>query len=241
MNVKNMLVSGPAQQKIDSEMAVVQRMLSLEKAQVLELGCGAAQVTRQIAERTGVSAVIAAEVDVIQHNKNLSVSDLPKVTFKTYGAEQIQEEDDSFDIVMMFKSLHHVRGEQMDTALREIHRVLKPRGHAYISEPVYAGSFNDIMRLFHDEEVVRRAAFDGLARAVENGLFEIEDEYFFKNVITMQSWQQYENGILNVSHTNHQLSAEILAEVKARFLDCGSPEGFVFEIPNRVDLLRKSA
>jgi|TARA_Y100000310_G_scaffold238285_1_gene241658 ubiquinone/menaquinone biosynthesis C-methylase UbiE len=241
MTEMNMSLCGPAQQEIHSELTVMQRMLQLDNARVLELGCGAAEKTRQIAERTGVSAVVAAEVDAIQHEKNLSLSDLPKVTFKTYGAEQIREDDGSFDIVMMFKSLHHVSGEQMDTALQEMHRVLQEGGCAYISEPVYAGTFNEIMRLFHDEEAVRREAFDALARAVDSGLFEIEDEYFFKNVITLQSWEQYEHGILNVSHTDHQLSAEILAEVKARFLACRSHEGFVFEIPNRVDLLRKSS
>lgn len=240
MTTRNMTISGPLQQEIHEEMAVIERMLQLENAHILELGCGAAEKTRQIAERTKVAEVIAAEVDAIQHQKNLSVHDLPKVTFKTYGAEQIQEEDSSFDTVMMFKSLHHVSCGQLDKALQEIHRVLKPGGCAYISEPVFAGRFNEIMRLFHDEERVRRQAFDALCRAVKDGLFALEEEFFFSNVINMQSWQQYEDGMLNVSHTNHQLSAQILAEVKSRFLACRSKQGFVFEIPNRVDLLRRT-
>lgn len=237
---QNMTISGPAQQDTHSELAVIQRMLPLAHGQVLELGCGAAEKTRQIAERTKVAHIIAAEVDAIQHNKNLSISDLANVTFKSYAAENIEEEDDGFDVVMMFKSLHHVPGNQLDTALQEIHRVLKPGGRAYISEPVFAGTFNEIMRLFHDEEAVRRQAFDALCRAVESGLFAIEEEFFFTNVIEMQSWQQYEDGLLNVSHSDHQLSAELRAEVENRFLACRSDEGFVFDIPNRVDLLRKA-
>ena len=37
-------------------------------------------------------------------------------------------------------------------------RVLRPCGLVYISEPIYAGNFNDILRLFHDEQAVRLAA-----------------------------------------------------------------------------------
>jgi SAM-dependent methyltransferase len=46
-----------------------------------------------------------------------------------------------------------------DQALAEVHRVLKPGGRLYCSEPVYWGSFNEIMRLIDDERIVREAAF----------------------------------------------------------------------------------
>jgi SAM-dependent methyltransferase len=226
-------------QDISSELAVINRLLHLERARVLELGCGAAEKTRQIAEQTAVAEIVAVEIDPRQHEKNLTIDDLPNVDFKSYGAEEIPEADNHFDVVLMFKSLHHVPVDSLDEAMREIHRVLKPGGRAYFSEPVFDGAFNEIMRLFHDEEVVRRLAFDALKRAGESSLFNLETEYFFKNVIRLKSWEQYQNGILNVTHTDHQLSDEILAEVKKRFLAHEGKDGFVFEIPNRVDVLKK--
>lgn len=60
MTTRNMTISGPLQQEIHEEMAVIERMLQLENAHILELGCGAAEKTRQIAERTKVAEVIAA-------------------------------------------------------------------------------------------------------------------------------------------------------------------------------------
>ena len=57
--------------------------------------------------------------------------------------------------------------------MAEIHRVLKPDGLAYISEPVFAGEFNEIIRLFHDELAVREAAFAAVGRAVATGRFEL--------------------------------------------------------------------
>jgi len=234
-----MSLTGPATQDLTDEITVLQQMLQFDASKVLELGCGAAEKTRMIVNKTNVESVVAAEVDEIQHEKNLAVTDLGKVTFKAYGAEAIDEPDQTFDIVLMFKSLHHVPLDQLDKALSEIHRVLKPGGIAYISEPVFAGRFNEIMRVYHDEQTVRQAAFDAVSRSVASGLFELESEYFFENRIKLESWEQYEHGILNVTHTDHSLSSEQYDEVKQRFLASKTDEGFVYHIPNRVDLLRK--
>ncbi len=240
-NNGRMNLTGPADQLIEKELDVIERMLPLDAARVLELGCGAADKTRAIAERTAVANITAVEIDAIQHEKNLRITDLPKVEFQSYGAEDIQANDSSFDVVMMFKSLHHVPGDCLDQALREICRVLKPGGFAYISEPVFAGAFNEIMRLFHDEEVVRREAFNAVERAIDNHVFDLKEEYFFKNRMRLESFEQFEAGMLNATHTDHQLNDATLGEVKARFQKYESNEGFVFEVPNRIDLLLKPA
>ena len=234
-----MKLIGPADQPLTSETTIIGRMLKLPGANVLELGCGAAEKTRAIAERDQPAAITAVEIDPLQHHKNLTITDLPKVTFKSYGAQKIAEADNSFDIVIMFNSLHHVPQDSMDMALLEICRVLKPGGIAYISEPVFAGDFNEILRVFHDEELVRQQAFDALSRAVDNKVLYLEEEFFFKNVIRLPSFEIYLDNVLGVTHTNHELDAPTIAEVKRRFMQYESEEGFVFQVPNRVDLLRK--
>ncbi|MAV25684.1 MAG: SAM-dependent methyltransferase [Gammaproteobacteria bacterium] len=234
-----MQLKGPETQPVQNETEVITRMLPLAAATILELGCGGAEKTRWIAENTDVAQIVAAEVDEQQHAKNLKVIDLPKVRFCAYGAEGIDESDASFDAVLMFKSLHHVPVGLMEKAFSEIHRVLKPGGWLYVSEPVFAGAFNEIMRLFHDEEHVRQQAFNAIERAVGQGNFDLTEEYFFKNEIKMQSWEHYERNILGVTHTNHNLSDDLVETVKSRFLAARNDAGFVFEIPNRVDLLRR--
>jgi SAM-dependent methyltransferase len=74
------------------------------------------------------------------------------------GAQAIPFQDGSFDLALMLKSLHHVPLDLLDQALAEVHRVLRPQGLLYVSEPVFAGALNEVMRLFHDEELVRAAA-----------------------------------------------------------------------------------
>jgi ubiquinone/menaquinone biosynthesis C-methylase UbiE len=230
---------GPAQQPVTGEFQVLTDLLPFAGAQVLELGCGAAEKTRQIAERTDVARIVAAEVDRIQHGKNLEVTDLPKVEFRAFGAEAIDAPDSSFDIVLMFKSLHHVPHGLMDAAFAEIHRVLKPGGLAYISEPVFEGEFNEVIRIFNDEEEVRKYAFAAVGRAISSGLFALVEEKFFRNVVKFQSFAQMEHGLINVTHTERNVTPQMLDRIRERFESFKKPEGHVFEVSNRVDLLRR--
>jgi ubiquinone/menaquinone biosynthesis C-methylase UbiE len=234
-----MRIEGPAAQPLLNEFEVLRELLPFDGARVLELGCGAAEKTRLIAERTGVAEIVAAEVDSIQHARNLAITDLPKVSFRAFGAEAIDAPDASFDIVLLFKSLHHVPMPLLDQALAEIRRVLKPGGLAYVSEPVFAGEFNEVLRLFHDESVVRRAAFAAVERAVQSGALELVEERFFRNPLKLASFAQFEQGVLNVTHTEHRVTPELLERIRAKFESYRGPEGWRFEVPNRVDLLRR--
>ena len=222
-----------------AESAVYHELLPLRGARIVELGCGAAAHTRAIAE-TGLPAeILACEVDTIQHEKNLAIADLPNVTFVHAGAESIPADDASADIVMMFKSLHHVPQASMGQALREIARVLRPGGLAYISEPVYAGDFNEVLRLFHDERAVREAAFRAVCEAVDGGVLELVEQHFFNTRNDFVDFDEFSRRIIGVTHTDHRLSAEQTEHVRDKFNGYMGPDGARFVMPIRVDLLQR--
>ncbi|MCP4492679.1 MAG: class I SAM-dependent methyltransferase [Gammaproteobacteria bacterium] len=233
-----MKISNPGE-KTYTEHEFFEQLLSLDNKNILELGCGKADITRMIAT-TGINrSIIATEVDEVQHNSNLQINDLPNVSFMFAGSESIPLADSSIDVVFMFKSLHHVPLELMDKALMETRRVLKPGGLAYISEPVFEGKFNDILQLFHNEEVVREAAFAALKRAVSSEQFTLEDEIFFNTRAKFNSFDEFEQNVINVTHTDHSLSTELQQQVKSMFMLSMSDAGASFLNPVRVDLLRK--
>lgn len=140
----------------------------------------------------------------------------------------------------MFKSLHHVPLDMMDRALDEIRRVLKPGGLAWISEPVYAGAFNDILRLFHDEKLMREAAFAAVRRSVEDGRFALDRQLFFSTPGHFDDFAQFEERMIRVTHSNHQLAPEVMAEVQRQFAAHMTPQGANFSNPLRVDILRRN-
>ena len=236
-----MRLIGPSIQPLREELDVMREKIDFCGATVLEIGCGAATRTEQIALHTDVKAIVAAEIDAIAHNKNLG-KQVNKVRFESFGAQQIPYESESFDVVIMLKSLHHVPGTMMKQSLSEIHRVLKMGGLAYLSEPVFQGDLNEVIRMFHDEEAVREAAFESIGVAISSGLFSLQEEYFYLSPVRMESFKQFQQAIMNATYQEHQSDDRLVNRVRERFegfrsVDEKNP--FYFETPNRVDLLRK--
>ena len=236
-----MNLAGPADQQEQPESAVYEALLPLARARILELGCGRADATRAIAARHPEARITAMEVDEIQHQRNLANRDRPNVEYVEGGAQAIPVPDESFDVVLMFKSLHHVPTGELDDALAEIDRVLVPGGLAYLSEPVFAGAYNAIVRIFHDEERVRLAAFEAVRRAVASGRFELACERFFLAPVAFASFADFERRVIGVTHTQHRLTPQQLDATRTAFCKHLGPEGAAFRQPMRVDLLRKPA
>ena len=237
MNMTQMRISDPEANLVANEADILDEFLHLNGATVLELGCGRAEKTRIVAQKS--ASVLALEVDEAQLAKNLSITDLPNVRFAHGGAEKIPAADSSFDIVLMFKSLHHVPTDLMGSAFSEIRRVLKPGGVAYISEPVYSGDFNEILKLFHDEKAVREAAFAAEEHEVLSGRLALVSQKFFLQPMNFVNFAQFQEQVLNVTHTEHKLSDETFEKVRSKFDAHMTQEGATFHMPIRVDLLRK--
>lgn len=229
----------PAAYRTAEDLEVIAELLDLRGAEILELGCGAAGTTRLVMQRFGPRHIVATEVDRIQHEKNLQVTDLSGVSFRYGGAEAISDPDGSFDAVLMFKSLHHVPMPLMDQALREVHRVLKPGGHALFLEPVYAGPFNDLLRLINDEGEVRTAAVAALNRALDAGFFTLEAEVFYETPGSYPDWEDFEGRFLKVTHTELDIDPARYEQIRAAFLAHLTPNGAHFRKPHRVDLLQR--
>jgi len=235
-----MQIADPSQKSLVNEVKLMLDTLPFAGARVLELGCGRAEKTRLLAETGRAREIVALEVDDIQHAKNLLLADLPTVRFAHGGAEAIPAADASVDIVLMFKSLHHVPVSLMDQALAEIARVLRPGGLAWISEPVYAGDLNEVFCLFHDEKLVREAAFSAVCRAAEQGPLRLHKQLFFNTRSFFESFEQFDTRMIQVTHTDHCLAPELHAAVREKFDSFMTPEGATFHTPQRVDLLEKA-
>ena len=96
----------PSATDVVEEYEVYTDVLPLDGADVIELGCGAAAHTIAFAGPGRPASVLACEVDAIQHGKNLEATDIPDtVTVARAGAEAVPADDDSDDVVVMFKAL----------------------------------------------------------------------------------------------------------------------------------------
>lgn len=219
--------------------AVYDEFLDFKDARVLDLGCGNGAVSRAIAQAHKSASVLALEVDAIQHEANLAGPQLPNLEFGLGGAERIPAEDETFDIVLMMMSLHHVPLDSMAQALREVRRVLLPGGLLYVAEPVFAGAFNAIIRLFNDEREARAAAFAALEAVVASGGMALVAEKFFLRPQHVENFADFEARFINTTHTEHRLNPGQRAAVEKQLQQHMTPAGADFQQPMRVDVLRK--
>jgi SAM-dependent methyltransferase len=149
---------------VADELAFIARDVPLAGRRVLDIGCGAGATTRRLAGEMGAKAVAGLEVSPARVSANREAGTPPGVEFAAGRAEALPFADDAFDVVLMQKSFHHVPVDAMDEALREAARVLSASGVLVVSEPVAAGAFDEVMRIFHDESVVRAEAQAALDR-----------------------------------------------------------------------------
>jgi SAM-dependent methyltransferase len=225
---------------VDDEFELVARLVPLRDREVLDIGCGAAQLTRRMAIEGAARRVVGIEVDQVQIRKNLTRTWPDAVAFEQGGAEALPFEDQVFDGVALFKSLHHVPVAAMDGAFGEMHRVLRPEGWIVVSEPVYRGAFNDVMRLFHDEGAVRASAQQAVERALASGLFRLERRVDFLTPIGFSDFDDFRQRMMNPSHSRIAQDARLIEEVRAAYGAHQTPHGARFIRPMRIDLLRKA-
>ena len=221
------------------ELIVLNRLVPLAAQDIIELGCGAARLARELLARYPATRVTGLEVDAIQHARNLAAP-AERLRFIAAGAQAIPLPDAQFDLALMLKSLHHVPQSIMDQALAEVHRVLRPGGHLYVSEPVFAGALNEITRLFNDEQAVRAAAQAALDRALATGAWAQVAERRFDMPTHFADFAAFERRMLDVTFAERHLDGELRERVRARFEPHMGPGGAHFQRPMHVRLLRKS-
>jgi SAM-dependent methyltransferase len=97
---------------------------------VLELGCGTGSFTRALA----YSGADIVAIDVSPELLEIARADYsaPNVRYEIQNASALGYPDAVFDSVVGSSILHHL---EIEEALREIYRVLKPRGTIYFTEP----------------------------------------------------------------------------------------------------------
>ncbi|GAB3551387.1 class I SAM-dependent methyltransferase [Noviherbaspirillum agri] len=223
---------------VNDELAILAELVPLERLDIIELGCGNARMARTLLERHPGCRVTGLEVDERQHVKNLAAPQ-EGLRFVAAGAEAIPFPDAAFHLALMLKSLHHVPLPAMARALDEVARVLKPDGHLYVSEPIYDGALNEVIRLFNDEGIVRAAAQAAVDTALTGGKWEQVAERRFAMPVSYKDFPEFEARMMRPTFADHKLDDAMIAEVAKAFAPHCGPDGAHFTRPMHVRLLRR--
>ena len=228
---------------VTTEEDLMREHLPTEEGAVwVELGCGAAKCAQSLAKDLKNVRFRCYEVDEKQLQKNLALPSCPEnLSFGMAGMQNFPADNESVDAVVMLKSLHHVPKEFLKPGFERIRSALKVGGKLFICEPVFTGDFNEILRLFHDEEEVRSNAFDALKSQVEEESFELEKELHFQVLSKFpRGFADFEERVIGSTFNHFQLSDTVLEMVKERFQKHVKEDGSAqFYMPMRLDLLVK--
>lgn len=161
---------------------------------VLEIGCGlgtdGAQFAKAGADYTGVDLTNAA---IELARKRFELFGLTG-KFQVADAENLDFPDESFDVVYSHGVLHHT--PDIDAAVQEIHRVLKPGGRAIVML-YHRGSYNYRIGI----RVLRRAGA---------GLLKTDTGIKLINVLTGEPTEALQERAAMMRATNGETSADQL-------------------------------
>lgn len=109
--------------QVDNELDLLEALVPLKHARIIEAGCGAARLARDLVARHADAAVVGIDLDERQLAKNLQ-QPVERLQFERAGAQAIPFAAASFDGALMLKSLHHVPLPEMELALAALDRAI---------------------------------------------------------------------------------------------------------------------
>ena len=224
--------------EIRSNESVLSEVFDLKGLRVVDIGSGAGEMVRYMT-RQGAS-VTGLECGELQLEKARSYSpEGDEVYLEGVGQEQ-PFDDNAFDAVTFFNSLHHVPLEHMAAALAEAKRVVKPAGTVYVGEPIASGSGFELHAPVDDETSVRTAAYDAIRNAAAQGLTQVQ-EVFYDTVYHYENFAAFKDDMIRIDPTRRAPFEAVEDDLRGAFGRLGVPEaaGIRFDQPMRVNVLVK--
>jgi len=118
----------------------------LEGRDVLELGCGRGELAVFLARQSAhVSAVDVGE-DLVSAAAHLARVNGVHCDFQQASIVDLPLPAERFDLVVGLSVLHHLSPSDVERAVREVHRVLRPTGAAVFREPVENSRVFDLLQ-----------------------------------------------------------------------------------------------
>jgi ubiquinone/menaquinone biosynthesis C-methylase UbiE len=160
-----------------------------EKQNFLEVGCGSGAVSKHVAKKyllnvTGVD-IDPEQIKLAQE----SMGDIPNIHFLEVGATKLPFQDNDFDIVLSFGVMHHIPN-WLD-ALKEIRRVLKPKGYFIYADIMFTDLIANFGRSFnhrygittlHDlDSFIRENSFSTIHASMVNALIWHHCEFVYQS------------------------------------------------------------
>ncbi len=224
------MTTNPADEATDGN-EVLASYIPLDGSVVVDVGCGAGELVRFMRDR-GASP-IGIECGEVMRQRALDADPNHQDSYLEGVGQDLPVDDGVADAVVFSYSLHHVPAEEMTSALKEAHRVLKPGGILYVVEPIPGGPSFESNRLVDDETIVRGLAQQALAAAGDLG-FALQAHTNFDTEYSYATIDEWESLLVGIDPSRQARLDEVRDEAVQRFYDHATERAgrYVFRQPN---------
>ncbi len=180
----------PQHAEYTSNIAIAGRLLALDGATAVDIGCGEGRFTRFLAKAGASVTGIDINQTALDTAEARAREEGLAIAWKKASAVSLPFESASLDIVVFSNSLHHVAPENMAQALEDAARVLKPGGILYIMEPIAEGAYFEATRMVNDERAVRAKALEAIEALPGRG-FTLVESIIYRTRKDYDSFEAY--------------------------------------------------
>jgi ubiquinone/menaquinone biosynthesis C-methylase UbiE len=219
------------------EIDVIEHLVPVNGLSLLDVGCGDARLARKLVSRG--ATVIGMDPDLVQMAANKGAEPVSGLSFLAASAEALPIEEKSVDGVVFCLSLHHVPQPVMKEALEEAMRVLRPEsGFVCVLEPLTTGSLETLYQPFHDETLVRRAAYEALLTSAAPRFAEAR-ELRYGETERYDGFSDFLETVRSLSYLDVPAGIETDPRIRAAFEAGATGSGYAFTQHVRVNFFRK--
>lgn len=215
-----------------TDVKALRKIFNPDGLHLVDIGCGDGDLARKLAY-VGAT-VIGIEPDPVQAKKNAHAEPVEHLSFYQARATQLPLEESSIDGLIFSLSLHHIPQNEMQESIDEAFRVLKATGFMMINEPLLEGSYNDVIKPFHDETEVRLQAIAAI-NDFAKPLYSEWKQYFYTTETVYKSFEEFTDYYLNISYSFMNPDIIISDIVRERFEATREGEVYVLRQPMRID------
>jgi SAM-dependent methyltransferase len=198
---------------LDTNIEVLRRHVSLEAKRFADIGCGNLTFTK-ILEGEGAD-VLAIDPDPkqAQLNRDTLEGRSGRIEFAEATSDAIPTKDGTLDGIFFSYSLHHIDAALYARTFQEVERTLAENGFVYVIEPI-GGPLNEVMKLFHDEDAERAAAWSALENFSKK--FQHVNVVEYHSIVDYENWDafaaNYGNRTFNSGYTFEDVARDEVRE-----------------------------
>ena len=220
--------------QVGSDIEALERLVPLKGRHIIDVGCGDGALAFALAKRG--ASVLGIEADPHRAQANRALGAFQRVTLVEGFAQNLPRNDGTVDCVIFANFLSRIEAYDMDDCLREARRVLNDNdGIHYVVEQETSGSYDDMVRMFHDESAERAWALDALKRMSEI-LFSSVREVHYGLKRQFSDFDAFIARFMAAKKSPYGIEDVNNSDVRAVFEQGRKGDGYEFEQAMRVNL-----